>query len=241
MFQILQVKKMKNIFKWCLSQLLYVLQWHLKIFHFILLVLNLQHFVLLLYWYSNFSECGVDQFSRLHTFERPCFVCTSAKNNKLVVSFSYRILKMPSYMARKTTPQARKVAVCQARLPGPWCGRWCPLSTLARAVLALSAALHWRSPPRYASARLCTATVLYIGLRMRSMQAPALFPSLRSSPPCFARALPYAMPALGHAKAARARSSPLAFDTACGGAARWGASWWGGLRCPLPQSNYCLV
>ena len=71
----------------------------------------------------------MDQFSRLHTFERPCFVCTSAKNNKLVVSFSYRIRKMPSNMARKTTPQARKVAVCQARLPGPWCGRWSPLGT----------------------------------------------------------------------------------------------------------------
>ena len=34
-----------------------------NISHFILLVLNLQHFVLLLYLYSNFSECGVDQFS----------------------------------------------------------------------------------------------------------------------------------------------------------------------------------
>ena len=160
----------------------------------------------------------MDQFSRLHTFERTCFVWTSAKNNKLVVSLSYRILKMPSYMARKTTPQARNVAICQARLPGARCGRWCPLSTLARAVLALSTALHWRSPPRYARARLCTATVLYIGLHVRSMQAPALFPSLHSSPSCFAGALPYAMLALGHTKAARARSSPLAFDTACGGA-----------------------
>ena len=83
---------------------------------------------------------------------------------------------------------------------------------LARAVLALSAALHWRSPPRYATARLCTATALYIGLRRRSLQAPVLFPSLRSAPPFFAGALPYALPAIGHANAARARSSPLAFN-----------------------------
>ena len=34
---------------------------------------------------------------------------------------------------------------------------------------------------------------------------------------------------------------PLAFNTSCGGAARWGASWWGRLPCPLPQSNYYLV
>ena len=58
----------------------------------------------------------MDQFSRLHTFERPYFVCTSAKNNKLVGSFSYRMLKMPSYMAWKTTLQARDAAVCQAGL-----------------------------------------------------------------------------------------------------------------------------
>ena len=56
----------------------------------------------------------MDQFSRLHTFGRPYFVCTSAKNNKLVGSISYRMLKMPSYMARKKTPQARDAAVCQA-------------------------------------------------------------------------------------------------------------------------------
>ena len=97
------------------------------------------------------------------------------------------------------------------------------------------------SPPHYASARLCTATTLYIELRGRSMQAPALFPLLHGSSPSFAGALLYAMPALGHAKAARARSSPLGFNTSCGRAARWGASWWGGLRCRLRQLNYCLL
>ena len=112
---------------------------------------------------------------------------------------------------------------------------------IAHAVLPLSAALHWRSPPRYASARLCTATALYIGLGGPSMQVPALFPSLHSSFPSFAGALPYAMPALGHAKAARGRSSPLTFNTTCGGAALWGASWWGRLRCLLPQSHIYLV
>ena len=34
---------------------------------------------------------------------------------------------------------------------------------------------------------------------------------------------------------------PLEFNTTCGRAARWGASWWGGPRCSLLQSNYCLV
>ena len=32
-----------------------------------------------------------------------------------------------------------------------------------------------------------------------------------------------------------------AFNTACGVAARWGASWWGRLRCLLPQWNYSIV
>ena len=47
---------MKNIFKWCLSQLLYVLQWHLKIFHFILPVLNLQN----LYYYHGDIQISLD-------------------------------------------------------------------------------------------------------------------------------------------------------------------------------------
>ena len=81
-------------------------------------MLNLQHFVIFICGYSNFSQCGVDQFSWLHTFERPCLVFLQAKNYKLVVSLSDRMLKMPSYMARKTTLQARNVANCQARLTG---------------------------------------------------------------------------------------------------------------------------
>ena len=106
-------------------------------------------------------------------------------------------------------------------------------ATLARAVLALSAALHWRSPPRYASVRPCTATAHYIGLRGRSMQAPALFTTLRSSPPSFAGALPYAMPALGHAKAARARSRLILFAAGLVvGEPRGGAGY--GARCRIP-------
>ena len=82
---------------------------------------------------------------------------------------------------------------------------------LPRTVLALSVALHWCSPPHYASVQPFTVMEHYIGLRGRSMQAPALFISLRSSPPSFAGALPYTMPALGRAKTARARSRLILF------------------------------
>ena len=59
----------------------------------------------------------MDQFSRLDTFERLCFFCTSAKNDKLVVLISSRMLEMPSDVARKKTPQARNVAICQVHFP----------------------------------------------------------------------------------------------------------------------------
>ena len=69
-------------------------------------------------------------------------------------------------------------------------------------MLALSAAIHWRSTLHCDGALFSGAPELYIGLRGRSMQAPALFPLFRSSPTFFAGALPYTVPALGHAKAA---------------------------------------
>ena len=72
-------------------------------------------------------------------------------------------------------------------------------------------ALCSRSPQHYTGALprampavdFALRTALYIGLRVRSLQAPALFFWLCSSPQSFHGAIPYAVPALGHAKGAR--------------------------------------
>ena len=105
---------------------------------------------------------------------------------------------------------------------------------LPRAVLALSAALHWRSLPRFASGRLAQRRRYTLGYacalcrrRRYSLRFVALSCPSTVQFPLLCR----------HSGTPR----PLAFNTTCGGAARWGASWWGGLRCSLPQLNYCLV
>ena len=111
---------------------------------------------------------------------------------------------------------------------------------LPRAAPAPSPALCSRSPQQYTGAQLCTATALSSPVR-RSFTlgyAGALCRRRRFSL-CFA-ALPRPSLAL-FPTLCRHLGTPRPLYTTCGGAARWGASWWGGLRCPLPQSNYCLI
>ena len=83
-------------------------------------------------------------------------------------------------------------------------------------------------------------------LRDSSDRAPP-FPAMAPASPdrryslCFV-ALPRPSPRLFHKLCGNLGTPrPLVFNTSCRGDARWGASWWGGLRCPMPQSKYCLM
>ena len=118
-------------------------------------------------------------------------------------------------------------------------------------------ALRLRSPPRYtgALARVGSRSPQhYIGALPHA--TPALDFALR---PCFTLdyagalcrcrrnslrfvALPRPSPALCHTVCRHLGTPrPLGFNTTCGATARWGVTWWGGLPCLLPQSNYCLA
>ena len=157
----------------------------------------------------------MDQFSQLDTFERPCFVCTSAKNDKFAVLISARMLKMPSDLAQEETPQASYVAVCQARLPGPWCGRWCPLGT--------KRAHHPRAGSRSHRAH-CTLGCLtppIVPLLRRQWPLPPLTGQLS---PVLRRRSSRHYAGTWARQGRSSMPSPLAFNTTCGGAARWGAS-----------------
>ena len=116
----------------------------------------------------------------------------------LCVGAIHRPAPALSSALRRRSPPTSASALPALRLRSPLrC-----TGALARAVLALCAAIHLRSTLHCDGALFCGAPELYIGLRGRSMPAPALFPLLRSSPPSFAGGLPYTMPTLGHAKAA---------------------------------------
>ena len=139
----------------------------------------------------------------------------------LYLSVGPRSVRECAGVARRGAPAQRERdrALCSAPALSPpstgalpaLCLRSPPRCTraLARAILALSAALHCRSPPRYASTRPCTATALSSAARrrytlgyagalcrcrhysLRFAAPPALFPTLcRHSSPYYPGELP---------------------------------------------------
>ena len=111
---------------------------------------------------------------------------------------------------------------------------------LPRATSAPSPVLCSCSPQQYTGTQLCTATALSSAARPSFTlgYAGALRRRRRYSL-CFA-ALP--RPSLAFFPTlCQHLGTPWPLHTTCGEAAHWGASWWGRLQCPLPQSNYCLI